>query len=464
MVDYKVLLPEIARIRELNYGKERTAFVMTFGCQQNEADSERVRGMLTDMGYTIAEDYSDADIIVVNTCAIRAHAEDKALSVLGNFKAVKAKNPELIVCVIGCMASEPHIVELLKTKFHYVSFTLEPNMLHRLPEAILAKLEDNRRSFILGMDTGEIFEGAPIQRMNAHRAWVSIMYGCNNFCSYCIVPYTRGRERSRDSAAVIEECKELIDDGVKEITLLGQNVNSYKSDVDFATLVERIASLEGDFLIRFMTSNPKDVSDRLIEVMGKYTSKVAPYFHLPLQSGSNRILKAMNRKYTKESFLDIVDKLRAAVPQIALSTDVIVGFPGEDESDFLDTLDVLRRARFDLVYSFRFSPREGTPAAKMYNMPPADVVDERMERLLKMQNEISYECNLSYVGRVERVLVDAISKKSELGTYSARTASNKLVHFAADNVKTGEFINVEIVKAGAFDLIGKIQSEEYKND
>lgn len=445
----------VLRVRSLNNGFCKHAYVMTFGCQQNEADSERVRGMARDMGYIVTDSYVGADLIIVNTCAIREHAEMKALSMLGNFKREKHNNPELVIGVIGCMASEKHIVELIKTKFHYVSFTLEPNMLHKLPELIYNKLAEAKRGFVIGEDDGDIVEGIPVERSSSHRAWVSIMYGCNNFCSYCIVPYTRGRERSRRSADIIAECRELISSGVKEITLLGQNVNSYKGDVDFAGLLKLIAELEGDFLVRFMTSHPKDVSPELINVMRDHSNRIAPYFHLPLQSGSNKILRAMHRTYTRERFIDIANALREAVPGISISTDVIVGFPGESDDDFRDTLDVIETVGFDMVYAFRYSKREGTPAAKMVDQVPEDIVDIRMGELLPLADRLAEERNLCYLGTVERVLVDGISKKAELGTYSGRTATNKLVHFTSKTDNVGKYVDVRIDKVGAYELIGE---------
>ena len=383
------------------YAKPRSfkAHVMTFGCQQNEADSEMARGILEDMGYTISNDYKECDLILVNTCAIREHAEMKALSMLGNFRALKRNNPELIIGVMGCMAAEPSVAVKLKTDFHYVSFTIEPNMMYKLPELTLRFIENGRRSFVIGEDSGDIVEGAPIKRNGHFSAWVSIMYGCNNFCSYCIVPYVRGRERSRDSNVIIEECRALVNKGVKEITLLGQNVNSYKSDISFPKLLEKIALIEGDFIIRFMTSHPKDASDELILVMKRYLGKIAPYFHLPLQSGSNSVLKAMNRTYDRERYLSLAMKLKEEIPGIALSTDVIVGFPGETDADFEDTMDVLRRVRFDMVYSFLYSKREGTKAAKMDNFVEDSVKSVRMDKLLKEQDVISFEMNSDYVGR-----------------------------------------------------------------
>ncbi len=433
---------------------DKYACVITFGCQQNEADSEKLRGMLIDMGYSLTDDPSIADLIAVNTCAIRQHAEEKALSMLGRFKRMKDARPEMIIAVVGCMAAEPHVADMLKKDFHYVSFTLEPSMLHRFPEAVYDYLSIRKRSFVFGTKEYGIAEGINSVRLSDHRAWVSIMYGCNNYCSYCIVPYVRGRERSRSSQSIIKECEDLVKKGYKEITLLGQNVNSYRADLDFASLLEKIANIAGDFIIRFMTSHPKDVSDSLIEVMGKYNGKIAPYFHLPLQSGSDRILKAMNRTYDIQGFLRIVEKLRKSVPSIALSSDVIVGFPSESEQDFEDTLSVLQHVEFDMVYAFIYSRREGTRAALMDDQIPDEIKSARMARLLDLQCDISLRKNKPYVGKEERVLVDSRDRK-DADCYIARTLTNKLVHFTADTNCVGEFKNVKISRAGAFDLFGE---------
>lgn len=442
----------ISAVKLLNSDHPRKVYIFTFGCQQNEADSEKILGIAEAMGYKSTDTPDDADLIILNTCAIRQHAEEKALSMLGRFKALKRKNNDLIVGVCGCMAAEAHVKELLKNDFHYVSFTLEPNMLHQIPKLIHRFLTDGKRSFIIGEDKGDIAEGIPITRRHGHKAWVSIMYGCNNFCSYCIVPYVRGRERSRSAEEILAECRRLVKDGVKEITLLGQNVNSYKGECDFAALLERIAEIDGEFIIRFMTSHPKDVSENLIEVMSRYSPKIAPYFHLPLQSGSDRILKLMNRTYNRERFLSIVDKLRSRIPGICLSTDVIVGFPSETEDDFLDTLDILKRARFDMVYAFKYSPREGTPAAKMEDKIDISVKEERIDRLLKLQDSISYENNLRYVDSTVTVLVDSLSKRKDKKTVNARTFSNKLVHFEGDESMIGKYISVKIDRAGVYEL------------
>ncbi len=445
----------ISTVRRLIGDTPKYAYVHTFGCQQNEADSEKIRALARDMGYLPAERAEDADLIVVNTCAIREHAEMKALSLIGRFKALKKHRPELIIGVTGCMSAEPHRRDMLKNDFHYVTFTLEPNMLHRIPELVARALLDGKRSFILGEDRGDVVEGIEPVSTHGHKAWVSIMYGCNNFCSYCIVPYVRGRERSRRSDDIIADCRRLVIGGCREITLLGQNVNSYRADISFPELLSRIAELEGDFIIRFMTSHPKDTSDELIDVMARHGDKIAPYFHLPLQSGSDAILKAMNRTYSAEKFLSIVEKLREKIPGIALSTDVIVGFPGESDADFRETLRVLREARFDMVYAFVYSRREGTRAASLSTQIDESTKTARITELLAMQDAISRESNAPYLDRTLRVLTDSSESRDGRTVYTGRTYSNKLVHFTAErDVRHGEFINVKITKTAAYDLIG----------
>ncbi len=427
----------------------KRAYIVTFGCQQNEADSERVAGILQDMGAIMTDTHEDADIILLNTCAIREHAEAKALSMLGRFKAQKSENSELIIGVLGCMAAEPSRAEMLRCDFHYVNFTLEPSALYKLPELIYKALTERKRSFLFGTEEFPIVEDMPVIRKSPHKAWVSVMYGCNNFCTYCIVPYVRGRERSRSAEAVINECRELARSGVKEITLLGQNVNSYKSTLTFAELILEIARIDGDFIIRFMTSHPKDVSDELIEAIRKSEGKIAPYFHLPLQAGSNKILSAMNRTYTKDKYLETVRALRRAVPDIVISTDIIVGFPGEEESDFEETLNVLSEVRFDMVFAFLYSPRRGTRAEKLDNKIPRDKMDERMARLLKLQDEISLEKNLPLVGKEVKVLVEAPSKRGGYeGIYTAKTMGAKTVHIKGTDADIGKFKTVKIERAG----------------
>ena len=436
--------------------KELFAHVITFGCQQNEADSERILGTLLSMGYKKCEDPRDADIVIVNTCAIREHAEMKALSLLGSFKANKKRNPDFILGICGCMANESHIADKLKKDFHYVSFTLEPGRYELIPELVYHAYVEKKRSFLFGTDLPDVVEDIPVYRVSSHKAWVSIMYGCNNFCTYCIVPYVRGRERSRNSADIISECRDLVSSGIKEITLLGQNVNSYKSDIKFHELLEKIAEIEGDFIIRFMTSHPKDTSTELISVMAKHKPKIAPFFHLPLQSGSDSVLKSMNRTYKKEQYLGIANELKRQIPDIALSTDVIVGFPGESEEDFLHTLDVIEQVRFDNVYAFIYSEREGTKAAKMPNKVDKIVAHDRLDRLLKIQDVIALEKNVAYENTEISVLVDSADLRSGRKIYNGRSLTGKLVHFTSERECIGEFVNVKIIKANAFDLIGEI--------
>ena len=441
-------------IKNVNSLEPRSACVLTFGCQQNEADSERIRGILCELGFVLVDDYIGADLVIFNTCAIRAHAEDKVFSLLGNLKAQKRANDRLVVGVMGCMAAELGTVEKLKTKFHYVDFTLEPNNIGLLPTLIFEAMSGGRRRFAIGIDLGDITEDVPVVRADDFRAWVSVMYGCNNFCTYCIVPYVRGRERSRASADVLRECRDLVASGVKEITLLGQNVNSYRSDVTFAELISAIAEIPGDFVIRFMTSHPKDVSDELFLAMAKYKNKIAPYFHLPLQSGSDKILRAMNRTYDREHFLSTVDRLRSAVPDIVLSTDVIVGFPGESEADFLDTLDILKRVRFDAVYGFMYSEREGTRAATFDGSVEKSVRSERLTRLFEAQEPISLAMSERFIGRDLDVVVYSVSDD---GIASATAVCGRLVRFKADGITEGDNATVHITGASSYELTGEIR-------
>ena len=441
-------------VRELN-GEEKRVYIKTFGCQQNESDSEKLLGLCMAMGYRPVSEPSEADLILVNTCAVREHAEVKALSMLGRYKDFKRERPELIIGLVGCMASIKEIREQIKRSFKYVSFTLPPSVPERLPELIYGVMKSGERLFPEAPECSPITEGVPTVRSERHRAYVSVMYGCNNFCTYCIVPYTRGRERSRASEAVIDECRRLVEDGVREITLLGQNVNSYKSDLDFASLLEKIANIEGDFTVRFMTSHPKDASDSLIEVMAKYKGKIAPHFHLPLQSGSDRILKKMNRHYDKARFLSVVKTLREKIPDVSLSTDIIVGFPSESEEDFLETLKILQEVRFDMVYAFMYSERYGTPAANMTDRVEQNIKEERLARLLEIQDGISLEANMRLVGSVERVLVDRIEDFRGIPTATGRSGGGKLVHFPARHARVGEIVSVEITEAKTFSLNAK---------
>ena len=454
-------MQDLLQDRYVNEIKARTGecemryFVRTFGCQQNEADSEKIAGILEYLGFLPANCEAEADVIIINTCAIREHAEMKVYSLLGTYKALKAKKAELIVGVVGCMAAEAHNIERLKRDFHFVSFTLEPAEFSKIPTLIYQKLILGKRSFPKPNELHEICEGTPTVRKSRHRAWVSVMYGCNNFCSYCIVPYVRGRERSRKSCEIIKECRELVSSGVKEITLLGQNVNSYKSDLNFASLLREIASIEGDFRVTFMTAHPKDTTEELISVMAEHSDKICPYFHLPLQSGSNLVLKSMNRTYKRERFMEIAAQLREKIPNISISTDIIVGFPGEGDGDYQDTLDVMRRVGFDLVFGFIYSKRRGTVAYGMENQVAEEIKGERLSALLKMQDEISYERNSAFLGKTLTVLVDAKESHDGKTLYRGKAENQKTVHFIGEDICIGKFYKVKINKIQAFDLFGE---------
>ncbi len=439
-------------------GKQRGAFVLTFGCQQNEADSEKIAGMVAQMGYEIHTTPETADLIVVNTCAIREHAEKKALSIIGQYKHLKAKNPDLIIGVCGCMTSQEHRREEIKHRYPYVTFTLGTSSLHHLPKVLFETIDQKRRLITEESEidrTVTVAEGAPIRRESGYRAWVSVMYGCNNFCSYCIVPYVRGRERSRNPEDIIREVRELVEAGYRDITLLGQNVNSYGKGTgcDFADLMRELDRIPGDWWLSFMTSHPKDASRKLIDVMAEGTH-IAHRFHLPLQSGNDRVLKAMNRHYDMEKYLDIVRYMREKMPDIVLTSDIIVGFPGETEEEFSDTLRALETVRYDQLYSFIYSPRKGTPAAEMEPVPDA-AKSERFSRLLDLQNRIAAEINAPAEGSMQRVLCDGESK-NDPQVYSGRTEGNKIVFFKGTPEMIGRFLNVRITKTEAFALWGEV--------
>ena len=471
MMEQKNILPHeeveaqreyVARIKAENdrhydaCGERKRAFVLTFGCQQNEADSEKLAGMSESMGYALTDKPDDADLILVNTCAIREHAEKKALSIVGQYKHLKAKKPTLLIGVCGCMVTQEHRKEEIKHRYPYVDFVFGTSSLHRLPQLVFEKQTRGKRLFCPEESAYLVAEGLPIHRESSYRAWVSIMYGCNNFCSYCIVPYVRGRERSREMGEVVREVSDLVSRGYKDITLLGQNVNSYGKDsgyrYDFADLLEELDRIEGDFVLRFMTSHPKDASRKLIDVMAS-SRHVAHQFHLPMQSGSDTILRAMNRHYDTAKYLDTVSYLRERIPDVTLTSDIIVGFPDESEEDFEGTLEMLRRVEFDMLYSFIYSPRKGTPAAEMEQVP-ADIKSARFERLLATQNEIALEKNRALVGKRLRVLCDGISKSND-ALYSGRTDGNKIAFFEGGPEDTGRYVTFLVERADAFALYGK---------
>ena len=458
--EYALRVQKILYDRAKAEDKKPGAFIVTFGCQQNEADSERLMGQAVLLGYRRVTCAEDADLILYNTCAVREHAELRALSRTGALKHLKSQNKNLLIGLWGCMVTQDHRMQDVKMKYPYVDFVAGTNMLHRLPEILCDVLESGRRRYYVTNDPPQTVEDVPVLRENDIKAYVSIMYGCNNFCTYCVVPYVRGRERSRDPEAVIREVEGLVQSGCRDITLLGQNVNSYApaGGMNFASLLRRLAEIPGDFRLRFMTSHPKDASDELIEVMAE-NEKIARHFHLPMQSGSTEILRRMNRKYTAESYLALAEKIKERIPDITLTTDIIVGFPGETEKDFEDTFSMVERLRFDSVFSFIFSPRVGTPAADMEDDTPHEEKTARMNRLLKRQADIAAEDHAKLVGKTLSVLCES-KEPNENGLYLGRTSGNLLVFFesgAQNGALYGQFVPVRITASGAANLSGKAE-------
>ena len=434
------------------------AFVDTYGCQQNEADSERLRGYLSEMGYQFTDHEAQADLILINTCAIREHAEMRALGNVGALVHTKRAKPGQLICVCGCMAQEPHVARKIKASYRQVDLVFGPHALWRFPELLYRLVTRRGRIFDIADEPGSIAEGIPLVRQDGVKAWVSIMYGCNNFCSYCIVPYVRGRERSREAGAVLDEIRALAAEGYRDITLLGQNVNSYGKDLeggmDFADLLAAANDIPGDFLLRFMTSHPKDASQKLFETMAR-CEKVAPHFHLPFQSGSTRVLQAMNRRYSREGYLEQVHALRALIPDIVLTSDVIVGFPGESQEEFEQTLSLIQQVRFDALFTFLFSPREGTPAAALPDPMPKEQKAANFQRLVEEQDKISEERHAAYVGKTVRCLVDGADEKG----LTARTPGNRLVRLSGDRALIGRFVQVKVTGANKWSLTGEAQPD-----
>ena len=433
-------------------------YVTTFGCQQNEADSERLLGQAVFMGYEKTDAPENADLIIYNTCAVREHAELRALSRTGQLKALKKQNPELIIGLWGCMVSQDHRMNDVKMSYPYVDFVAGTNMLHRLCEIVCDVMESEKRRYYVTDEQAMTVEGVPVVRSNEFKAYVSIMYGCNNFCTYCVVPHVRGRERSREKSAILSEIRELIDGGYREITLLGQNVNSYKASdgTGFCELLQDICNIDGDFIVRFMTSHPKDASDELIDIIAK-NKKIARHFHLPVQSGSSRILSLMNRKYTAEHYLALAKRIKEKIPDISLTTDIIVGFPGETEEDFEKTLEMVRQVGYDSIYSFIYSPRKGTPAAGMEDPISYEEKTERMARLLSMQTDISEANNKKLVGKVVCGICES-KEKNAAGYLVARCSDNKIVFFENDeeqNIYYGKNVNIKITRATPAQLYGQ---------
>lgn len=435
----------------------KTFHITTFGCQMNEHDSEVMAGMLLEKGFEPVKERRDADVAIINTCSVRENADKRFFGTLGQLKRRKKENPDFIVCVCGCMMQQQHVIDTIKAKYPWVDIIFGTHNIHQFPELVDNALNEKKKQVEIWPDGGEIVEGLPAKRLFDCKALVNIMFGCNNFCTYCIVPYTRGRERSRRPEEIIKEVRNLVFDGVKEIMLLGQNVNSYRGDekTDFADLLYRLNEIDGLERIRFMTSHPKDLSDKLIQAFVD-CDKLCKNIHLPVQSGSSRILKRMNRKYTKDAYLELVAKLKAAVPGITMSTDIIVGFPGETEEDFEETLDLVRKVRYDSAFTFLYSIRKGTPAEKYEAQVAEDVKHERFNRLVDLINSISAEKNAQYTGRIERVLVEGASKTNSK-TLSGRTDGFKLVNFEGTKDMIGNLIDVEITEGKTFSLEGRLR-------
>lgn len=438
-------------------GRKYKYLILTYGCQMNEHDSEKLIAMLKTMDFEEAKDKYEADIIIFNTCCVRENAELKVLGNLGAMKKLKQKKPELKLVVCGCMMQQPHIVNEIKQKYRHVSLVFGTHNLHNFP-SLLSKTYGASRTLVeVWEEEGHVIEGLPIERQVDTKAFVNIMYGCNNFCTYCIVPYTRGRERSREPEAIINEITHLVKDGVREITLLGQNVNSYgktlENGIDFPDLLERVSEIEGLKRIRFMTSHPKDISIKLLEVMSRHKN-ICNYLHLPVQSGSNRILKAMNRHYTVEQYLQTIENARKLMPDIAISTDLIVGFPGETEEDTQATMELLRKAEYNNAFTFMYSVREGTPAAKLVEQLTEEQKHERFNQVLAVHNEIAIRKNKAMLGEVLEVLVESHSK-TNYDKLSGRTEHNHVVNFEGDDSLLGKLVRVKITDAKNFSLIGQ---------
>jgi len=439
-----------------NIGVGKNCYVRTYGCQANERDSETLRGMLKQMGFQLVDDEKIADLIILNSCAIRQNAEDKVFGELGYLKQYKDINPKLIIGLCGCMAQEEAVIDTLLSKYPQVDLIFGTHNIHRLPQLLYQVMINHERAIEVYSKEGEVIEGVPTDRFSQHKAWVNIIYGCNKFCTYCIVPFTRGKERSRLIADIIEEVNDLKNKGYQEITLLGQNVNAYGKDLayedGFSLLLEEVAKT-GINRVRFTTSHPWDFTDQTIDVMAKYDN-IMPFLHLPVQSGNNEILKKMGRRYTIERYKEIYDRLKRVIPNCAFSTDIIVGFPNETDAQFQDTLNLYDYCQFDNAYTFIYSPRIGTPAARMDDNVLYKVKQERLKALNVKVNHYALLNSNTYVNKVVKVLVDGLSKKNK-NIYSGYTESNKLVNFSGENLEIGMIVDVLIVEAKTWSLNGK---------
>ena len=449
-----------ARFQE--QGRQMLAMVDTYGCQQNESDSERIRGYLAEMGCGFTDDEFAADIIVINTCAVREHAEQRVLGNVGALNHTKKARPGQIIALCGCMVQQPHMAEKVKQSYPIVNLVFGPHELWRFPELLERVLTRKKRVFAVEDSDGTVTEGEPRQRDGGVKAWLSIMYGCNNFCTYCVVPYVRGRERSRRPEEILDEARRLVDSGCRDITLLGQNVNSYGKDLehplDFADLLGRINDIPGKFILRFMTSHPKDATEKLFRTMAE-CEKCAHHLHLPVQSGSDRILKAMNRGYTSGIYLEKAELARRYMPDLCLTTDIIVGFPGETEADFSDTLRLVETVKYDSMFTFIYSPRVGTPAAEMPDGVTRAEKQVRFDRLIELSNRISGEKHGAMVGQTVEVLVDG-ENRDEAYPLTSRTKTGRLVHLRGDREKLGQFVQARITDSSTWALFGEMAEGE----
>ena len=440
-------------------GKRPLAMVDTYGCQQNEADSEKLRGYLAEMGYGFTQDEFQADVIVVNTCAVREHAEMRVLGNVGALNHTKKNNPNQIIAVCGCMVQQEHMAEKIKKSYPVVDLVFGPHELWRFPELMQQVMTKHKRIFATAKSDGTVAEGIPLRRDGSVKAWLSIMYGCNNFCTYCVVPYVRGRERSRLPEDVVAEARQLVAEGYKDITLLGQNVNSYGKDLDsktdFSDLLRMINDIPGDFILRFMTSHPKDATEKLFKTMAE-CEKCAHHIHLPVQSGNDHILKLMNRNYTREKYLSQVALARSYMPDLVITTDIIVGFPNETEEEFEDTISLCEEVRFDAMFTFIYSKRVGTPAASMPDPYTRADKQKHFDRLMDVSNRISGEKHKEYEGKSVRVLVDGETGREEYNL-SSRTNGGRLVHLRGGKSLIGQFVNVKIVSSNTWALYGEIE-------
>ncbi len=444
-----------AKIKELNRGKKLKACVVTLGCVQNENDSERIRGMLSDMGYEMHSSSKTADVVIFNTCAVRENAELKVFGFLGALKNIKKERPEMLIGICGCMIQQNHIAERIKSRYKHVDMIFGTHSLHRFPQIMYSAMQKR----IVDVEEADGYVAENISRVRGSNvvASVSVMYGCNNFCSYCIVPYVRGRERSRSHIDILTEVEGLSAQGYKEICLVGQNVNSYGKDcgeIDFADLLHMVSEVDGIERIRFVSVHPKDITDKLIQEMAS-NPKVCRQLHVPLQSGSTKVLKDMNRKYSKEQYLALIDKIRTAMPNLSISTDIIVGFPTETNEDFEDTLDVVKKVGYDMVYNFIYSKRKGTPAAEMDFVLSAEEIKSNFDRLVEVQAEILHNRNMKLQNTVTEVLAEGKSRTDD-NMLTGRTTENKVVNFSGNPENIGKIVNVKITKAATWALTGEI--------